>query len=122
MYDSSFGGKSNERTGKAITARTNRSDMGTFHYIDNLAEAIEETTRQMIDITPKVVDTQRFLRGRSYEGEEVIHEVNITSFAPTPQPGFPEGVVTIKNDLSLGRYDVEPDVKIWSTCCRHRRT
>ena len=109
MYEASFGQRGNERTGKAINARSSRSDMGTFHFIDNLAEAIEETARQMIYIIPKVVDTQRMLRTRDYQGKEIIKEVNIPVF------NAKTGEITIQNDLSLGKFDVEPDVKIWST-------
>ena len=109
MYDSSFGERSNERTGKAIIARSSRSDMGTYHFIDNLMRAIRETARQLLDIIPKVVDTQRLLRIRDYEGKEMLVEVNKTLINPvTGQP-------VIVNDLSMGKYDVEADVKIWST-------
>ena len=109
MYDSSFGERSNERTGKAIIARSSRSDMGTYHFVDNLRRAIQDTARQLIDIIPKIVDTQRLLRIRDYEGAEAIVEVNKTIIDPTT------GEVIILNDLSVGKYDVEADIKIWST-------
>ena len=109
MYDSSFGERSNERTGKAITARASRSDMGTYHYIDNLRRAIQKTAKMMIEIIPKVIDTERLLRVRDYEGKEALVEVNKTVIDPYT------GEVQILNDLSLGKYDVESDVKIWST-------
>ncbi len=109
MFESTFGQKSNERTGKAILARSSRSDMGTFHFVDNLKRAIQDTARQLIDIIPKVVDTQRMLRIRNYEGEESLEEVNVV--VVNTETGKP----AILNDLSLGRYDVEADVKIWST-------
>jgi hypothetical protein len=109
MFESTFGEKSNERTGVAITARATRSDMGTYHFIDNLRRAIQDTARQMIDIIPKVVDTQRLIRIRNYEGQEVLVEVNKTMVNPLT------GQVVILNDLSFGKYDAEADVKIWST-------
>lgn len=108
-YEASFGKTSNERTGKAIIERSNRSDMGTMHFPFNMAMAIMETTRQLIDIIPKIVDTKRMLRTRDYMGAESLVEVNVPVFNPET------GKTVILNDLSLGRYDVEEDVKMWST-------
>jgi hypothetical protein len=108
MYESSFGQKSNERTGKAIIARSSRSDMGIYHFPDNLRRAILETGRQLIDIIPKIVDTQRLLRIRDYEGAESLMEVNQVIVDD-------DGNSMILNDLSAGKYDIESDVRIWST-------
>ena len=108
MFESSLGQKSNERTGKAIIARSSRSDMGVYHFPDNLRRAILKTGRMLIDIIPKIIDTQRMLRIRSYEGEETLVEVNQTIIDPM-------GGQIMVNDLSLGKYDIEADVRIWST-------
>ena len=108
MYESTFGQRSNERTGKAIIARSSRSDMGTYHFTDNLARAIRKTTRQLIDIIPKIIDTNRMLRVRDYKGAEALVEVNKPILTDS-------GEIAIVNDLSLGKFDLEEDVKIWST-------
>jgi hypothetical protein len=50
QYDSSLGATSNERSGKAILARERQTDIGTYHYVDNLARAIRYATRQIVDL------------------------------------------------------------------------
>ncbi|MBT9151729.1 MAG: hypothetical protein DDT40_01925 [candidate division WS2 bacterium] len=109
MYEASFGEKSNERTGIAIRSRSARSDFGTFHFSDNFAKAIIETTRQLIDIIPKIYDTERSIRIRGEEEIENIVEINqtITDMAT--------GQSMIVNDLSVGKYDVVADIGIFST-------
>ena len=44
---------------------TTRSDQATFEpiwFIDNLARAIRYATRQLVDMIPKIYDTQRVAR------------------------------------------------------------
>jgi len=109
MFDSSFGERSNERSGKAINARANRSDMGTYHFPDNLHRAIMDLERQLIYIIPKVIDTNRMLRIRDYKNAETLVEVNKTVLDPV------SGKTFTVNDLSVGKYDLEAGLKVWST-------
>ena len=99
-YQAAKGQASNERSGKAIVARIKQSDKGSFFAIDNLKKASVYLCRQLIDLIPKIYDTQRALRIRGEEGkEERIVNVN--------QPvANAEGGVTIENDLSVGQYDL----------------
>jgi len=110
MYEASFGEKSNERTGIAIKMRAGRSDFGTYHFSDNFRRAILETVRHLIDIIPKVYDTQRVIRilGEDGAGEELV-EINKEMISPLT------GQKRIINDLTVGKYDVVADVKMWST-------
>ena len=62
QYDSSLGAASNERSGRAILAREKQGDTGTYHYVDNLSRAIRYVTRQLVDIIPKIYDTERVAR------------------------------------------------------------
>jgi predicted NBD/HSP70 family sugar kinase len=61
QYDSSLGAAGNETSGRAILAREKQGDTGTYHFIDNLARAIRYATRQLVDMIPKIYDTQRVL-------------------------------------------------------------
>jgi hypothetical protein len=109
MYDASFGEKSNERTGIAIQNRASRSDFGTYHFPDNFRRAIIETTRQLIDLIPRIYDTERKIRILGEDGTEGIEEINKTIFLPEL------GRSIIINDLSAGKYDVVADVRMWGT-------
>ena len=57
QYDASLGQQGNERSAKAIVAREKQGDVGTYHYVDNLARAIRHITRQVVDMIPKIYDT-----------------------------------------------------------------
>lgn len=98
-YESSKGQTSNERSGKAITARIKQSDKGTYTFIDNLTRAIVYTGRQIVDLIPKIYDTQRALRVMGETGEQQVVNVNIPSVDESGQVG-------LVNDLSVGKYDV----------------
>ena len=69
QYDSSLGAAGNETSGRAILAREKQGDTGTFHFIDNLARAIRYATRQLVDMIPKIYDTQRVARIIGIDGE-----------------------------------------------------
>ena len=82
QYDSSLGMVSNERSGKAILAREKQADVGTYHYVDNLARAVRYVTRQIVDLIPKIYDTQRIARIIGIDGE-----TNMVKIDPTQQIG-----------------------------------
>lgn len=107
QYDSSLGQTSNERSGKAILARERQGDVGTFHYGDNLTKAIRFATRQLIDLIPKIYDTERIARIVGVDGEVSMVKLN---------PDQPEAVKKITDETgiviekiynpSVGVYDV----------------
>lgn len=109
MYEPTFGEPSNERSGVAITKRSQRSDLGTFHFVSNFSDAIMETARQMIDLIPKIYDTERIIRIRDYEGNEQPTPINYTIIDPETN------TEKIKNDLSVGKYDIRANVKSFAT-------
>ncbi len=107
QYDSSIGATSNERTGRAILARERQGDTSTYHYVDNLARAIKYVARQLVDLIPKIYDTQRVARIIGVDGEVGMARIN---------PAQPEAVRKIVNEEGIeiakiynpnvGTYDV----------------
>ena len=76
QYNASLGMTSNERSGKAILARQKEGDLGTYHYIDNLSRGIRHIARQLIDLIPKIYDTQRIARIIGEDGETKMVKIN----------------------------------------------
>lgn len=109
MYESTIGEPSNERSGRAIFARQTRTDLGTFHFPDNLRRAIVQTAKILIDLIPRIYDTERIVRLRNERDEERLVSINHTVI--DEQTGRS---VTL-NDLSVGKYDVLADVRLYST-------
>jgi hypothetical protein len=107
QYDSSLGQTSNERSGKAILARERQSDVGTYHYVDNLARAVRYITRQIVDLVPKIYDTERIARIIGIDGETDIVKVNPNQPMPVNKIVDQQGIVLEKiYNLGVGKYDV----------------
>lgn len=106
QYAASFGQASNERTGVAIRNRAQRSDMTTYHFPDNLRRAILKTVKIAISWIPAIYDSERVIRVRGEDGKTAIVEINKTVIL--------NGKPVIINDLSVGRYDIEGDIKNYS--------
>jgi hypothetical protein len=107
QYDSSLGAQSNERSGKAIMARERQTDTGTYHYVDNLARAVRYITRQIIDIAPKIYDTERIARIIGEDGETSQARVNPQQAEPVRKIIDQQGIVIEKiYNLGVGKYDV----------------
>jgi len=108
QYNSSMGATSNERSGKAILARERQADTGTYHYVDNLARAIRFSTRQIIDLIPKVLDTKRIARIMGVDGE--VDQVEIDPEQPEAKKDIidPDTGAVIKSIFNpgVGKYDV----------------
>jgi hypothetical protein len=107
QYDSSLGATSNERSGKAILARERQGDVGTFHYGDNLTKAIRYATRQLIDLIPKIYDTERIARIVGVDGEVSMVKLNPDQPEAVKKIVDQTGIVTEKvYNPSVGVYDV----------------
>jgi hypothetical protein len=107
QYDASLGMAGNEKSGKAILARERQSDIGTYHYVDNLARAVRHCTRQIVDLIPKIYDTQRVARIIGLDGETEQAEVNPNQEQPVNTIKDESGAVIKKiYNLGIGTYDV----------------
>jgi len=107
QYNASLGQTSNERSGKAILARQREGDVGTYHYQDNLARAVRYVGRQLVDIIPKIYDTQRISRIIGLDGETKMVKIDPTQQEPVRKIQNQEGIVIDKiYNPSVGKYDV----------------
>lgn len=95
IYDASLGAQGNETSGKAINARQRQGEIATFNYMDNMAKGIRRTWEIMIDLVPKIYDTERSVRILGHDGAEDYAKVNAMD---------PNGNAI--NDLNSGKYDV----------------
>ena len=106
IFNPQLGAKSNETSGRAILAREQQGDTGTFVWIDNLGLAIAYTGRILLDLIPKIYDTRRVLRVIGDNGEDgtitINHEMTDgmgnSRIAHDPTKGF--------YDITIGKYDI----------------
>lgn len=94
IFDASLGNQGNEQSGRAINARQAQTDKANFTFMDNLTRGIRCLGKVLVDLIPKIYDTQRVIRVRGEDGNESQVMVN-------------QRVGDAKiNDLSMGKYDV----------------
>ena len=107
QYNASLGMGSNERSGKAILARQREGDVGTYHYGDNLARGVRHIARQLVDMIPKIYDTQRIARIIGEDGETKMVKINPDQPQPVNKIVDEQGVVIEKiYNPGVGKYDV----------------
>jgi hypothetical protein len=107
QYNASLGMGSNERSGKAILARQREGDVGTYHYGDNLARGVRHVARQLVDLIPKIYDTQRIARIIGEDGETKMVKINPEQEQPVNKIMDERGIVIEKiYNPGVGKYDV----------------
>lgn len=99
QFDASLGMRGNETSGVAIVARKAEGNTATYCYIDNLSRSIKYTGEILVDLIPKIYDTERVVRILGKDGGEKWVTINGMVLG---QDGVPQRV----NDLSTGKYDV----------------
>ena len=84
-------------SGKALQGQQSQTDLSNFHFYDNLTRSIKHTGKILLDLIPKIYDTQRVMRIIGSDGQpdmttineqtaigEVLNDVSITtSYSPT---------------------------------------
>jgi hypothetical protein len=107
QYNASLGQQGNERSGRAILARQQEGDTGTYHFVDNLGRAIRYVSRQLVDMIPKIYDTQRIARVIGVDGEVGMAKINPMQPEPVKKIVDQAGTVLEKiYNPSVGVYDV----------------
>lgn len=110
IYKPSLGAQSNETSGRAILARQKEADTGSFHYVDNLRDALVYSGKIILDLIPHVYDAERIIRIIKEDGSTDMVKAN----QPMPQgvdPKMMEQAQAIDiahklNDLTVGEYDI----------------
>lgn len=100
IYDASLGQRSNEQSGRAINARQREGDVATYHFRDNFNVSLIHCGRVLIDLIPKVYDTERVVRLMAEENED-------PKFAVVNQQVMAEnGEPVLRNNLKAGKFDI----------------
>jgi hypothetical protein len=98
LHDASLGARSNETSGRAILARQREGDVSTFHFVDNLSRAIRHTGKILIDLIPKVYNSERMIRILGEDGKP-----DAVKIVGGDAPSIPEEGIY---NLTAGKYDL----------------
>ena len=85
-------------SGKALMGQQNQVDLSNFHFYDNMTRSIKHTGKIILDLIPKIYDTQRVLRIIGVDGKPdmvTVNEVQATG--------------EVLNNVTVGEYDVVMD-------------
>lgn len=98
IYDPQLGQRSTETSGRAIMAREQQGDTGTFHYSDNLRRALEHAGRALVDLIPRIYDSDRVVR--------ILGEDDAELYVPINRVVSDNGIQgRVMNDITAGKYD-----------------
>ncbi len=111
QYDPSLGNNPQAKSGIALQREQRKTDMGTYHYIDNQARAIKQLGRVLVDLIPKIYDTRRVARilGEDGEPDTVTLDPDAPQAIQETQDSETGEIEKIYNP-SIGRYDVTVSV------------
>lgn len=107
MYSASVGAPSNEKSGIAIRERKNEGDVGNLHYRANLALSMRHAGRILLEMIPRVIDTEQVARIIGEDGS--IDVVALDPALDTASQKTPKGQPNLYN-ITIGRYDLSMDV------------
>lgn len=116
QYEASMGAKSNEISGKAVDARQRQGENSTYHFIARFGEAIRHTGRCLIDLVPKIYDSERIIKILAVDGAQ--HTVSVDPNHPQAHSQLqdpdgenfdPQAISAIFNP-NVGKYEVFGDI------------
>lgn len=105
MYDANLGNRESAQSGVAIRQLQRQGQAGSFHYADNLARSIRHLGRILIDLVPKIYDTQRTVRIIKPDESTDLAVIN----GPSGTKDKKTGMEKVYN-LQAGTYDVTVSV------------
>lgn len=85
-------------SGKALQGQQNQVDLSNFHFYDNMTRSIRHTGKIILDLIPKIYDTQRVMRIIGADGQPDLVTINEQS-----------AIGEVLNDVTVGEYDVVMD-------------
>ena len=87
------------------------ADVATFHFVDNLSRSIRHAGRIIVDIIPKIYDTQRVARIVGEDGSVTTARINPEQEEPiTGYMDHETGEIVKIYNPGVGKYDVSVSV------------
>lgn len=97
VYDPSLGANSSEKSGIAIQRRNQQAQTSNFHFVDNLARSMRHLGRILVDLIPKIYDTERAVQIIGEDDQKELVWVNKL---------FEHDGKQVTYQLDKGEYDV----------------
>jgi hypothetical protein len=107
LYAPAMGNAPQLLSEKSVIAQADKGDRATFVFTDNLHKSIKFTGDILVDLMPRIYDTQRVVRVLNFDGTTENVEINAKAISDFNQPVMDEqtGEQVIVNDLARGKYE-----------------
>jgi Phage P22-like portal protein len=109
QQNANFGIRSEAASGVGIQRLKAQGEIATFHFPDNLARALKYEAKVILDLIPKVYDTQRVVRILGLDGKESAAVLNPEMEQPHAELDSADEDVKEAFNPNVGRYDVAID-------------
>jgi hypothetical protein len=104
MFDPTMGNKmANDQSGLAIKAIQKAGSIANYHFSDNLTRAIRASSRQIVDLIPKVLKEKQVMAIMSIDKKNSLVTINGTGAEDEINEANEEGIKKIY-DLTTGEY------------------
>ena len=110
IYDASLGNRESDQSGRAIKSQQQQASIGTFHFSDNLARSIKHAGKIIIEMIPKIYDTQRVARILGEDGTPKNVQLDPNQQQAKVDVEHENGELKSIYNLGVGKYDVVVDV------------
>lgn len=105
MFSASVGNNPNNQSGRAVLALQDKAEIGSFHYIDNLAVSISHLGRVLTQVWPRIYDQAQIVRILGEDDDSKFVQVD-----PSMPRGYMKGKTAEGKDVVVinpgaGRYD-----------------
>lgn len=112
QYQAMMGEPSNERSGKAITARQRQGENATYHFIDHQATAIRRVGKVIVDLAPHIYDTPRTIKimGEDGTASDVRLDPDAAQAYQKHKKETEDAAEQVIMNPTIGKYDVMSDV------------
>jgi len=105
-FDATLSERMHDESGKAIRELRRSGDLGSFHYVDNLARSLKHCGAILIDLIPKVYDTKRMLTILREDDTEERVQLDPSAPKPMQEGKRPDGKTLKIFNPTYGEYGV----------------
>lgn len=109
IFDASLGNRESDQSGKAIMSQQRQASIGNFHFSDNLGRSIKHMGKIIVEMIPKIYDTQRVARILGEDGEAKNVQIDPDQPQSKVERQGENGEIQSIYNLGVGKYDVIVD-------------
>lgn len=105
-FDANTPERAHDESGKQLMELRRNTEVGSFHYVDNLARSLKYSGKLIIKMIPKIYDTKRTLMILREDGKEQMIQVDPHADKSTGQGKTAAGAPLPIFNPNIGKYGV----------------